>query len=304
MSAAGSVVVVANPAAGRGRSGRLIGRVDKILNEIGVDHEIRVSSSARDLENQAREAGELGARIVAVLGGDGSAGLAANGLLGTGAALAVLPGGTGDDFARAIGARRLGSATRALADPLIRSIDVIRVTAGAEARYFVNVAGAGFDSEVNEAANAMGKGLGPTGTYVAALVKTLPRFVPAAFRLQVDDRSLDLHAMLVVIGNGVSYGGRMKVTPTALLNDGELDICIVAAMSTGAFLRAFPKVFRGSHTDHAKVTMLRGRTVKLEADRRVNVYADGERVGPLPAIFEVLPEALPVVVGPDARAIR
>jgi len=300
----GAVVVVANPTAGRGRSGRLIGRVDKILNDIGVDHEIRVSSSGPDLERQAREAGELGARIVAVLGGDGSAGLAANGLLGTGAALAVLPGGTGDDFAKAVGARRLDPATRALADPDIRSIDVIRLTAGAETRHYVNVAGAGFDSEVNETANGMGKGLGPTGTYVAAIVKTLPRFVPAAFHLQIDERSLDVHGMLVVVANGVSYGGGMKVTPAALLNDGELDICIVAAMSAGAFLRAFPKVFRGSHTDHAKVTMLRGTTVKIEADRRVNVYADGERVGPLPAIFEVLPEALPVVMGPGARAIR
>ncbi len=304
MEATGPVVVVANPTAGRGKGGRLIGRVDAILNEIGVDHEIRVSTSAADLERLAREAGEQGARVVAALGGDGTVGLAANGLLGTGAALAVLPAGTGDDFARAIGTRRLDAATRLLADPVIRSVDVIRLTAGAETRHYVCVAGAGFDSEVSETANAMKKGLGATGTYIAAVLKTLPRFVPAAFHLQVDDRSIDVHAMLVVLGNGTSYGGGMKVTPAALLNDGELDICIVGAMKTAAFLRAFPKVFRGSHTNHPKVTMLRGRTVKLEADRRVNVFADGERVGPLPAVFEVLPEALPVVIGPDAKAIR
>jgi diacylglycerol kinase (ATP) len=304
VEATGPVVVVANPTAGRGKGGRLIGRVDATLSEIGVDHEIRVSTSAADLERLAREAGEQGARVVAALGGDGTVGLAANGLLGTGAALAVLPAGTGDDFARAIGARRLDAATRLLADPVIRSIDVIRLTAGAETRHYVCVAGAGFDSEVSETANSMKNGLGATGTYIAAVLKTLPRFVPAAFHLQVDDRSIDVHAMLVVLGNSTSYGGGMKVTPAALLNDGELDICIVGAMKTAAFLRAFPKVFRGSHTNHPKVTMLRGRTVKLEADRRVNVFADGERVGPLPAVFEVLPEALPVVIGPDAKAIR
>jgi len=304
VGATGPVIVVANPTAGRGKGGRLIGRVDAILNEIGVDHEIRVSTSAADLERLAREAGEQGARVVAALGGDGTVGLAANGILGTGAALAVLPAGTGDDFARAIGTRPLDAATRLLADPVIRSIDVIKLTAGVETRHYVCVAGAGFDSEVSETANAMKKGLGATGTYIAAVLKTLPRFVPAAFHMQVDDRLIDVHAMVVVLGNSTSYGGGMKVTPAALLNDGELDICIVGAMKTGAFLRAFPKVFRGTHTDHPKVTMLRGKTVKLEADRRVNVFADGERVGPLPAVFEVLPQALPVVVGPNAKAIR
>ena len=303
MTLDGRIVVVANPTAGRGKSGRLIGKVDRILTEIGVEHEVRVSNSAEDLGRLAHEAGEQGANVVAVLGGDGSVGLAANGLLGTNAALAVLPAGTGDDFATAIGAKRLEAATRLLADPTIRPIDVVRVTTGAESRYFVNVAGAGFDSEVNETANGMNTTLGATGTYVAAILRTLPRFVPAAFHLQLDDRALEVHAMLVVVGNSTTYGGGMKVTPTALLNDGQLDICIVGAMRTGAFLRAFPRVFRGTHVSHPKVTMLRSTTIKLEADRRVNVYADGERVGPLPAVFEVLPGALPVVVGPNAKAV-
>ena len=117
MSAMPPVVVVANPTSGRGKGGRLIGRVDKVLNEIGVEHEIRVSGSGAELETLAREAGEQGARIVAVLGGDGSIGLAANGVFGTGAALAVLPGGTGNDFAKAIGARRLEQATRSAGRP-------------------------------------------------------------------------------------------------------------------------------------------------------------------------------------------
>jgi diacylglycerol kinase (ATP) len=190
-----------------------------------------------------------------------------------------------------------------LADPSTRDIDVVRVTAGAETRHYVNIAGAGFDSEVNETANAMTVNLGASVTYVAALVKTLRRFRPAAFRLQVDDQHLDAAAMLVVIGNGTSYGGGMRVLPDARMNDGVLDVCVVTAMGKGAFLRSFPKVFRGSHVSHPNVVMLRGRGVKAEADRRVDVYADGERVGPLPAVFEIVPGALRVVVGPEARAI-
>ena len=92
--------------------------------------------------------------------------------------------------------------------------------------------------------------------------------------------------------------------PNAILNDGVLDVCVVEAMSKGAFLRSFPRVLTGSHVTHPKVRMRTGTRVQVEANRRVLVYADGELLGPLPAIFEVRPGALPVVVGPDAKGVR
>jgi diacylglycerol kinase (ATP) len=304
MAFAGSIVVVVNPTAGDGKAGRLIGRVAKTLKEIGVDHEIRVSGSAAELEHLAREAAEQGARIVAVLGGDGSVNLAVNGLSGSGSALAVLPGGTGDDFAKAIGAGKLDAATRLLADPKTVDVDLIEVAAGAEIRRYINVAGTGFDSAVEETASAMRRRLGARGHYALATIKTLPRFVPAGFHLEIDGRSLDVDAMLVVVGNSYAYGGGMRVLPQASVTDGELDVCVVSAMGKGAFLRAFPKVYVGKHATHPKVTMLKGRELKVEANRRMLVFADGERVGSLPAVFKVLPNALPVVVGPEAKAIR
>jgi len=298
------VVVVANPAAGHGKSGKLIGKVESFLQGAGVPHEVRVSGSAEDLWRLVREAGEQGASIVAVLGGDGTVGIAANALLGTGAALAVLPAGTGDDFATNVACGKLSSALALLTEPTIVPIDVVRITCGVETRHFVNVAGAGFDSEVNEAANRMSVRLGDTGTYVAALFRTLSRFTPAGFRIQIDDETIELSAMMVVVGNSIAYGGGMKVLPSARVRDGLLDVCIVTALSKVSFLRAFPKVFRGRHTSHPNVMMRQGSHVKVEADRRVLVYADGERVGPLPAVFDVLPAALPMVVNPGGRAVR
>jgi diacylglycerol kinase (ATP) len=304
MADAPDVVVVANPAAGRGKAGRLIGKVTTGLHRLGVSHEIRVSESGPDLERLAREAAEGGARTVAALGGDGTVSLAANGIFGTGAALAALPAGTGDDFSKAIGAWKLDNAIELLADPKTVDLDVVEVTTGAARRHFVNIAGAGFDSEVNETANAMTIDLGGTGTYLAALLKTLSKFSPASFTIQVDDERLEVDAMLVEVGSGRSTGGGMRVLPNAVMNDGLLDVCIVEALSKTAFLRAFPRVFTGSHTTHPKVRMRTGTLVKMEADRRVLVYADGELVGPLPAIFQVLPAALPVVVGPEAKGVR
>ena len=122
--------------------------------------------------------------------------------------------------------------------------------------------------------------------------------------MEVDGRSMDLDAMLVVVGNSIAYGGGMRVLQQASLIDGELDVCVVAAMSTAAFLRAAPKVYLGKHVTPPKVTMLRGKQMKIEADRRMMVYADGENVGPLPALFGVMPGAMPLVVGPKAKALR
>jgi diacylglycerol kinase (ATP) len=304
MADAPELVVVANPTAGHGKSGKLIGEVTTGLHALRVPHEIRVSESGPDLERLAREAAEGGARIVAALGGDGTVSLAANGILGTGAALAALPSGTGDDFAKAIGARKLNQAIQLLANPKTVDLDVIEVTTGAERRILVNIASAGFDSEVNETANGMRIRVGATGTYVVALIKTLSRFSPASFSIEVDDTRFEFDGMLVEIGNGRWTGGGMKVLPDALMNDGLLDVCIVEALSKPAFLRAFPRVFAGAHVSHPKVRILSGTRVHVEANRRVQVYADGERVGPLPAIFQVLPAALPVVVGADAKAVR
>jgi diacylglycerol kinase (ATP) len=298
------LVVVANPTAGRGKAGRLIGKVDRLLLSSGLEHEMRVSTSAEHLGVLAREAAEAGASIVAALGGDGTVSITANALLGTGAALAPLPAGTGGDFAKAVGMGSIERAVRQLVDPRIEPIDVVRVTAGTERRHYVNIAGAGFDSEVNETANDARVRIGATGTYVVSILKTLAKFEPAGFRVELDDEVLELSAMLVVVANSVSYGGGMRVTPRASVVDGVLDLCIVEAMTIPAFLRAFPRVFRGTHVSHPKIRMARSTTVRVEADRRVQVYADGERVGPLPGHFEVLPGALPLVVGPQAVAVR
>ena len=303
MAGVARLVVVANPTAGRGKAGKLIGKVDAALDALRIEHEVRVAGSAADMEDTARRVASDGADIVAVLGGDGTVSCAANGVLGSEAALAVLPAGTGDDFAKAVGASKLDAAVRLLADPKVRAIDVVKVTAGVTVRHFVNVAGAGFDSEVNETANAMKLRLGGTGTYVAAVVKTLSRFVPAHYEISVDDAAFSVDAMLAVVGNGMQYGGGMKVLPAARVNDGLLDVCIVEELSKPAFLRAFPRVFTGSHTNHPKVRMLRGTRVTMEANRKIQLYADGERVGPLPAVFQLMPGALNVVVGPDAKGI-
>lgn len=303
MGGTGGLVVIANPTAGGGKAGKLIGTADEILRGLHLDHRVLVTGSPEDMEASCRREADAGASIVAVIGGDGTVSCAANGLIGTETAMAVLPAGTGDDFARAIGASRFDAAVKRLATPEIVRLDAVRVVTAGATRHFVNIAGAGFDSEVNETANAMTIRLGGTLTYLLALVSTLRKFTPARYTVTIDGDRSQLDAMLVVVGSGISYGGGMKVLPDAALDDGQLDVCIVEALSKGAFLRAFPKVYTGSHGSHPKVRLTRAHSVAVEANRPIEVYADGERVGPLPATFEVMPAALAVVVGPDRKGI-
>jgi diacylglycerol kinase (ATP) len=292
-----TVVVVANPTAGRGKGAKLIPQVDALLRELAVDHTMVVCKDGADPERLARQAVDEGADIVAALGGDGQVGLVANGLVGADGALAVIPAGTGNDFAGYLGinAKEPLSAARLVANPNRKRIDVVRVTTTERERYFVNVAGAGFDSEVNEHANKVRR-LKGTAKYIYSTFVTLARFKAGRFQVTVDGDSHDLPAMMIAVGNAVSYGGGMHITPGAKADDGELEIVAIGEVSKLDFVRTFPKVFKGRHIDHPKVTVLHGKEVEMSADRPFQVYADGEPVGRLPVSFSVVPGALDVVV--------
>jgi diacylglycerol kinase (ATP) len=291
------IAVVANPTSGRGKGAKLIPQVDALLRSLGLNHTLYISEGPEDPQRLAQKAASAGANIVAALGGDGHVGAVANGIMGTGAALAVIPAGTGNDFARHLGLDRkdpLGAA-RLLASPTIRKIDVARITTADGERYFVNVGGAGFDSEVNEHANGV-RFLKGKAKYVYSTLVQLPRFKAGKFAVKVDGEEHAFRGMMLAVGNASSYGGGMLVCPDAKSDDGLLDICVIQEMSKRQFIMTFPKVFKGRHVEHPAVRMLRGTEVEISADRPFLVYADGERVGSLPATFVVIPLALPVVV--------
>jgi diacylglycerol kinase (ATP) len=293
------VAVIANPTSGGGRGARLIPKVEALLSSLDVKYAMHICAGAEDPERLARSAAAEGAGIVAALGGDGQTGSVANGLMGSLAAMAVIPAGSGNDFA----ANGLGlnpkdplAAARLLADPLSKKIDVVKISTRDRERYCVNVAGVGFDSEVNGLANRTKFPLGGTPKYIYSVFATLAKFKPARFAVSVDGAKVDTEAMMMAVGNSVSYGGGMRICPDARPDDGMLDMCILGKVSKFEFVRAFPRVFKGTHVTHPAVRMLRGSHIEVAANRSFDVYADGERVGPLPATFTVMPDALSVVV--------
>ncbi len=260
--------------------------------EAGIEFEIRETDAPGAARRLAKEAARQGASVVAAAGGDGTISEVADGIADTGAALGILPLGTGNDFVRTVGiSRNLPDAVNTLVHGVERPIDV----GLANGRRFINIAGCGFDAVVAERVNAGYKRLHGTSAYLAALIQGLAGFRPTPMAVTVDGETIELRAMLCSIGNAQYYGGGMRITPDARLDDGLLDVCLLGEVSIPRFLLAFPRVFKGTHVTHPAVTMLRGRKIRVEASPSMPVFVDGDLLGRTPVEFEVLPGALRLV---------
>ncbi|WP_445153874.1 diacylglycerol/lipid kinase family protein [Arthrobacter sp. Hor0625] len=244
-----------------------------------------------------------GVDALVVAGGDGMVHLGVNALAGSGAPygatpLGIIPSGTGNDVARTLGLPRHdtdAAAARVLAGLGSggRLIDAGRISSGGRTHWFAGVVSAGFDAAVNERANAWRRPRGQA-RYNLAMLRELATFRAIEYTVTADGERWEQGAMLISVANGQSIGGGMKVAPDAALDDGFLDLFIVTPLSRARFLAVFPKVFSGRHVDHPAVQLRRVRRVELEA-RGVVAYADGERIGPLPLVIDVVPAAVRVL---------
>ena len=305
MRGEGLSLLVHNPTAGGGRAGRLVAQVAERLRADGVETDRHQTRSLEDARLAACQAAGSFDAVVAV-GGDGTVGACAAGLAdaappggsGVRAALGVVPAGGGNDAARSLGlpAGDPLAAAGLLARLRRRPADLATVAG----RAYLNVAGAGFDSEVNRVANQRLGWAGNRPRYVGAVLAELVVGRVATFELALDGRPTRLRGWLVAVANGPSYGGGMKVAPHASLDDGLLDVVVIHEIGKLEFLRTFPKVFSGRHLEHPAVAVHRAARVDLDADRTLAVYADGEPAGTLPATFEVRRAAITVLAADPA----
>jgi diacylglycerol kinase (ATP) len=292
------IVVAINPSASFGKSREVGPALVQTLRAEG--HEV-TSLTEPDFESlQASAAAALDRRpdALVVVGGDGMVNLGVNLLAGRRVPLGIVPAGTGNDMARTLGIpyESAEAAIRALGAALgrePRTIDAAKARWDGGERWFACALSAGFDAIVNERANLMRHPKGPS-RYTLAILAELIRLRPIDYRLILDGRVIQTQGSLVSVGNGISLGGGMRITPDALLDDGLLDVMIVQPLSRARFLRLFPKVFSGTHTGLPVVRMERARRIRIEADGIV-VYGDGERFGPAPVDIELVPGALRVL---------
>jgi diacylglycerol kinase (ATP) len=281
------VQVLGNPAARGGT-----GDVERVVDELRAGGRratmLRADSAAAAAE-QAREAVAAGAERLVVVGGDGLVRIAVDAAAGSETVLGIVPQGTGNDFARA-----LGLLDGDLADHLRRAldapaaVDAMRTYHG----WVASVATAGFSGDVTARANGL---RWPRGQqrYTVATVLQLPRLRRLHARITVDGVVHEADNTMLSIGNTAYFGGGMRICPDARPDDGLLHVVVIGPVGKGTFLRVFPRVFGGGHVRHPDVQTYTGRTVRVEGEDG-EMWADGDLLGPIPLTCEVVPRALQV----------
>jgi len=294
------IVVLSNPASGRGRAQHRLEVVRSLAGQQGVDLHIQFTERPGEAARAgalapgsagalARAAVESGADLVVAAGGDGTIGEVVHGLLGSSIPLGILPLGTGNDFVRTVGLPiDPEAALQVWTHGEDRRIDVVQGPHGC----FLNVAGCGFDAEVALRVNQGYRWVSGTAAYLLAVLETLRKARPKRLHLVIDGQEHTFEMMLCALANARFYGGGMVIAPSASVEDGLMDLVVVGNVSRWEFLRALPRVFRGTHLQHPKVTYLQGRRVELTGPEPLPLLADGETIGMTPAVFEVLPRAL------------
>jgi diacylglycerol kinase (ATP) len=278
----------------------MLPKVVRRLQEGLADAELHVVIStsyeqARDLTRAAALAARPG-DVVAVMGGDGMAHLGLNACAGTEATLAVIPAGTGNDFARGAGIpRAIPAAVEALVRGRTRRLDLTRLTNAVGSYYVGAVVSSGYDARVNRATNDIRLRFGPL-SYGYIALRELANFEPLTYRLVVDGQPRELRAMMVAVANMGVFGGGMKIAPDADPSDGVMDITLIHEASRAKLLRLLPQVYTGGFIKDPVVELLRARRVEIDGDG-LFLMGDGEELGEVPAVAECVPGVLSVVVG-------
>lgn len=290
--------VLLNPTSGKGKGETLGASFVTELRKLDVNVLELTGRDWAEAESNGRKAvASGGLDALAVAGGDGMMHLGVNVCAGTAVPLALMPCGTGNDAALALGipvddpvaAAKL--AVESLPKP--RLVDLGLGVTETRRFYFFNSASAGFDAIVNRRANRMKFPKGPS-RYTIAMLLELVGFSALKYRAKVNGKDREIEGMLCAIANGPSYGGGMLVAPEATVDDGLLDLFIVHKISKPELIRVFPKVFTGEHVTHPAVEIVRATEVTLISSG-VPVYADGEPAGMLPMSVSIAPKSLKVL---------
>ncbi len=288
---------IVNPVSGNGRTRKILPHLTGLIKKLGIDFDLQLTQApehATEIVND--DSSEFD--IVVAVGGDGTVNEVAAGALKNEKVMGVIPTGTGNDFARAMGKlKSLHDYIHRAVSGRAKLIDVGTLHLDNKELLFVNGVGVGFDAEVaRESLNVHKlKGL---SRYLYALLKTLSKYKAAQMRIELDDRVIDEKTFLVAIGNGTSAGGGFLLTPNAKLDDGLLDACVVSDVSIKRVLQVLPSVLNGSHGKHPEVSMARANRIGIHSETPVAIHRDGEIPPNKVSDFEirVVPRSLKIML--------
>jgi YegS/Rv2252/BmrU family lipid kinase len=297
MSSSVRAIAVINPLAARGRGRRAWPQIKAELLRSGLPCDEVITQSGEDGMARVQRAGADGYTTVISVGGDGTTHWAVNGLMRSlttpAPALAVIPEGTANDFARCLGIPLKASlAARVLANGVRRRVDVGQMND----RYYATISGVGFDAEVAQRVNQWPRWIRGTTVYVAGILQQLLLYTAADTTITIDGHTQTLKMFLLAAANTNCYGGGMLMAPHAKIDDGLLAVVYASDLTKLETLAVLPRVFSGRHLEHPKVSHTLAREVRVDSKTPLAIHADGESLGTVPAVFRIIPQAIEVVV--------
>ena len=288
--------LILNPVAG---SVKEAGGVQERLQALAPER-FHISEQAGDAERFAREASKDGAELIVSAGGDGTLNEVVNGIAAAGcnAALALVPLGTGNDFARSLGLPSdLDTAIDHISKGQTRAIDLVRVTSD-QVRYFVNVSSGGFSGVVDEKLTPeMKRTWGPLA-YLRSAAAAFSELRGYATSVSLDDQTpMEADLYNVVIANGRYVAGGIPIAPEAELSDGLLDVVLIPERGPADLAIVAAQILVGKHLGSDAIVFKRAKKVAVNSRPGMWFNVDGELIGNEPAVFELMPQALRCVVG-------
>ncbi len=295
----GSWAIIANPVSGRGRGKRNASRLSQILNRSGAKIKVLWTTGPGEAEWLATKAVKDGTDGLLVCGGDGTLHEVINGLLSSSkdpdqVPIGVVPSGRCNDFASCLKLpKELSTIVGTLAFGHVRKVDLGLIGE----RYYSTVATFGFDSSVSEyvADGRCPSFLAGTSAYLYGAFMQLIRYSDVNVKISGDSITFEGPVFLAATGNTPTYGGRMQVAPSAVVDDGLLDLCLVKSVSRLEVVRMMPHIFNGGHVHHPAVSLHRVKRLTIEPEKPLWLWADGEKIAKTPATIEVVPKALSVL---------
>lgn len=296
--------LIVNPVSGTDSAPTFLPEMNERLRDAFGELDIVMTVASGDALDLARRAAAEGYERLFVAGGDGTLNEVLNGVARVPGALGrvtfgVIPLGTGNDFAAALGLPEdVAGAVEAMRDGRAVEVDVGVLND----RHFVNVSAGGFIAEVSDAVNPQLKTIAGKFAYVIGGAQVLMEYEPVAARVRVvleDGRALAREAgvQMFAVCNSRLVGGGRPIAPTALIDDGAFDVCVVEAVPTLEFIRLLGSVPGGGHIEDERVAYFRAREVELKFARPIKVNTDGEVLETDECRYRLLPRAARFLAG-------
>ncbi len=293
-------LIIYNPAAGQSPDlSSMLDRVANLWRDHGWQVEIAATTAPGDATRRAQQAAEAGYNAVVAAGGDGTANEVMNGLVGTSTALGVLPLGTVNIWAREMGlSMDMLKAAASLTESKLARIDV----GMAGNRYFLLMAGIGFDAAVTATVNTQEKKRLGAIAYIKQAVQIAWNFRGTRPKLKIDGKRVRGKILMVTIGNSQLYGGVVKFTAHATIDDGLLDICVIKGDGMLSAPRRLISIFARHYNRDPQVKYYRGKQIEIRGRRgkQLPIQVDGDYLGQTPMTFQIVPNSLSILVPPNA----